>query len=130
MTNKEYLARARELTKSINANKALLDAMTGYRSVEFGKDKIDSGSGNSEEAARINHITLEAKIHSDIVERSKALKEIYDSIMEIEKDDYRNILLYIYIAGFTQRQVADKMHYSKRSVQRKLKVAEGLIRQK
>jgi DNA-directed RNA polymerase specialized sigma24 family protein len=53
-----------------------------------------------------------------------------DCIALVDRDDLRSVLMYQYIMGYSTDEIADKMHYSSRTIQRFKQEGISLLEEK
>lgn len=78
-----------------------------------------SASGNSTEDALIRLAVTERKTQEKLKELVRIREEITEAIRKIDDGDLQAVLVWRYLNYFTFEQTAEKMHYDKRTIQRK-----------
>ena len=76
-------------------------------------------SGNSTENALIRLAVTERQTQEKLRELVCIREEITEAIQRIEDNDLQAVLVWRYLNYFTFVQTAEKMHYDKRTIQRK-----------
>lgn len=76
-------------------------------------------SGNSTENALIRLAVTERQTQEKLRELVCIREEITEAIQRIEDNDLQAVLVWRYLNYFTFEQTAEKMHYDKRTIQRK-----------
>lgn len=128
----EQLERIRWLNRSFHADKiaqAWVDKREYDRSIAerirsgLASGTGGSGSDNSTENALLRLAETEQETELRLTELVKIRDEIAGAIATVGDDDMQAILMWHYLMYETFDKIAEKMHYDKRTIQRKHKAA-------
>lgn len=84
---------------------------------------LSGGESNSTEAALLRLAETEQKTREKLIELMQIREQITQAIEAVEDYDLQTILIRHYLAYETFETIAEKMHYEKRTIQRKHKAA-------
>ena len=82
-------------------------------------ESAGNSSGNSTEDALIRLAVTEQQTQQKLRELVHIREEITAAIQQIDDSDLQAVLVWHYLNYFTFEQTAEKMHYDKRTIQRK-----------
>ena len=127
----EQLERIRWLNRAFHAEKAAKawlaklerDRSLAERITHGGGSPGGTPSGNSTEDALIRLATTEQETQQRLRELVTIREEITQAIAAVDDYDMQAILVRHYLAYETLETIAEKMHYDKRTIQRKHKTA-------
>ena len=127
----EQLKRIRWLNRAFHAEKAAKawlaklerDRSLAERITHGGGSPGGTPSGNSTEDALIRLATTEQETQQRLRELVTIREEITQAIAAVDDYDMQAILVRHYLAYESFETIADKMHYDKRTIQRKHKTA-------
>ena len=127
----EQLERIRWLNRAFHAEKAAKawlaklerDRSLAERITHGGGSPGGTPSGNSTEDALIRLATTEQETQQRLRELVAIREEITQAIAAVDDYDMQAILVRHYLAYETFETIAEKMHYDKRTIQRKHKTA-------
>ena len=127
----EQLERIRWLNRAFHAEKAAKawlaklerDRSLAERITHGGGSPGGTPSGNSTEDALIRLATTEQETQQRLRELVTIREEITQAIAAVDDYDMQAILVRHYLAYETFETIAEKMHYDKRTIQRKHKTA-------
>lgn len=103
MTAKEYLSQARRLDRRILA---LLDRQSRYH--EIGAWRAGFGGAVGPGAM----LALERELDGRILEYADKVREIERTIDQVEDEQYRDVLKYRYLNGWSWKDIAERMGFS------------------
>lgn len=122
MTTKEYLKQVYNINKIIDANLIQLSELRkkiGFiNGIDYSKDKIQSGHGNSLENSIVKLADLERKIDSKIDYFVGLKTKIECEIGALPETNERMVLTYRYLCFLSWEEIAVKMGYSYRNIHR------------
>lgn len=126
----EQTAKINWLNRAFHAEKAAMawraklerDRSLAERISRLG-DGSGGGQGNGTENALLRLAQTEAETREHLRELVDIREEISTAIRQVDDPDMQAILVRHYMAYETFEQIAEKMHYDKRTIQRKHKKA-------
>ena len=118
--------KARALEAALDRNREIAERCTAsYESVGSSGTHVNSQELNIHRLCDDN-----ARIRDQLRELVVLRKEIEAAIFSVENDEYESILSMRYLSYMTMQQIADELHYDKRTVQRKHMRAIDVLVQK
>ena len=118
--------KARALEAALDRNREIAERCTAsYESVGSSGTHVNSQELNIHRLCDDN-----ARIRDQLRELVVLRKEIETAIFSVENDEYESILSMRYLSYMTMQQIADELHYDKRTVQRKHMRAIDVLIQK
>lgn len=122
MKAKEYLRKAYNLDKFINASLVELSRLRAHysiiRSLDYSKDKVQTSPGNNTENAIIKIVDMENMINDKIDQLVDLKDEIKSNINRLPDETDRLVLTYRYVCFLSWEEIAVKMGYSYRNIHR------------
>jgi len=127
----EQIQKIAWLNRAFRARKAAEAWKLKYQQDKIIAERISGGlassgarsGNNATEDALIRLAETERKTKSKIDELIQIQEEIADKIMEIDDNELQAVLVYRYLGCMNFEQIAEKMNYDKRTIQRKHKAA-------
>lgn len=116
---KAYLQRylkARETMASMARTLERLREAAGVSAVRYDVDKVQGGQSEGMAGIMAQVIDVESQLQRMQESAAAIAAEIIDSVLWINDEQYRDILLLRYIHGYTWEQIAEAKHYSVRYV--------------
>lgn len=112
MTIKQWMQRAWEIDKNINALKQEVEnEKTRIMRVtaQYNDIKVQTAKQNSKENAIIKYINYNEKLEQQINELYTVKQEIFDAISKLENASYRTLLTLRYLQFMTWERIAQNM---------------------
>lgn len=110
--NADRLSHA--LEDKLERDQSLAERLTRYSDGTGG-----GGAGNSTEDALIRLSETRSKLQEKLTELESIRAEVYNAICTVDDESLRSILIWRYLDYKSMEQIADRMHYVRRTVHRK-----------
>lgn len=125
MTDKEkditnYLNGAYYLDAKITALRKLKEDSKEIQVTRYENIGCNSSNENHSEIKMARIADMSLRIDEELKRLSQLKNEIFDIICNLNDDELETILIYRFLQFMTIEQIADEMHYSTKTVTRKL----------
>lgn len=122
MSAKDFLLRVNLLNKVINDEIAERERLLKIAQAPAVPKPVSGGTGQQHkkgapyESIIARVVELEQKINSDVDTLVDVEREVYDMVLKLDNELQKEVLVYKYIAGLSNTEIADKIGRTARRV--------------